>query len=271
MNKLLRYAGSKENFINLINPEINRTKNNIYVEPFLGSGGIFLNLEKEFDYYIINDIDPAIIKIFKTVKNCNYSDFLDFYNQVLTTFGGIKTKKGDSKEEYKANYYNFRNRFNSKLWKTDTDEEGFALIMLYNSCLNSLARWSKNGFNQSWGDRLYIPDETTWNIIKNKLSRTEIYNRDFFNLMEEIDNVDFCLFLDPPYNSGGKTGYNNISDEYYKKFIKYCKESANEILYTDIDHTDLEWNKIILRDQMRNISPHRRTEFTKMETMFINF
>lgn len=272
MNKLLRYAGSKETFSSIINPEINRSDKTIYVEPFLGSGGIFNNLEKVFDKYIINDIDPAIIRIFNTVKESSHADFMEFYGNVIRKFGNFKTSKhSELKEQYKANYYNFRNTFNKKLWKTDTIEEGFVLILIYNSCLNSLARWSKNGFNQSWGDRMYIPDETNWNNIKLKLEHTEIHNCDFFELLEELDQEKCLLFMDPPYISAPSFAYKTINTDYYLNFLKFCKETPAHILYTDVDHNDLDFTKITLRDNMRNISPNRTCELKNKEVMFINY
>lgn len=272
-NKLLRYAGSKDTYVSIINPEINRTNKTTYVEPFLGSGGVFINLEKEFDKYIINDIDPAIVRIFKTVKESSYEDFILFYERVICKYGNFKTSRDSIlKEQYKVNYYNFRNDFNKKLWKTNTQEEGFALILIYNSCLNSLARWGPNGFNQSWGDRMFIPDKSSWDIIQSRLKRTKIYNKDFFELINTIDNIDDCLlFLDPPYISAPSFAYKTINTNYYKDFLTFCKETHAHILYTDVDHDDLNFNKITLRDNMRNISPNRKEEFKKKEIMFINY
>lgn len=272
MNKLLRYAGSKDAFIDIINPEINVSTKSIYVEPFLGSGGIFNNLEKEFDQYIINDIDPAIVRIFKTVKESSYDDFLTFYNKVNTKYGNFKAGLDpELKEQTKANYYNFRNDFNKKLWKTDTEEEGFGLILIYNSCLNSLARWGPNGFNQSWGNRLYLPDDTNWNNIKAKLERTTIYNLDFFKLLDNVKQEDCMMFLDPPYISAPSFAYKTINKNYYANFLKFCRETPAHILYTDVDHDDLDLRKITLRDNMRNVSPNRKEEFKKKEIMFINY
>lgn len=272
MNKLLRYAGSKDRFIAVINPEINKSDKSIYVEPFLGSGGIFINLEKEFDKYIINDIEPAITRIFKTVKESSYDDFLTFYNKVITKYGDFKTSRNSGlKEQYKANYYNFRNDFNKKLWQTDSEEEGFGLIIIYNSCINSLARWGPNGFNSAWGDRMYIPDAINWNNIQSRLKRTEIHNKDFFELLDIVKQEECLMFLDPPYISAPSFAYKTINKNYYKSFLQFCKETSAHILYTDVDHDDLGFRKITLRDNMRNVSPNRKEEFKKKEIMFINY
>ena len=264
MIKLLKYAGNKEAFTPIINTEINRTTKSIYVEPFLGSGAIFNNLEKEFDKYIINDIDPAICKIFTTIKNSNHSDFIEFYDKVLLKFGDIKKSK--------ESYYEFRNSFNKKLWKTNTDEEGFCLILLYNACINSMARWSPNGFNQSYGNRIYLPIVEHWNSIKSRLERTEIHNKDFFELLADIENIDDCImFLDPPYISAPTSSYKTISSNFYKNFLEFCRTTKANILYTDVDHNELNMYKITLRENMRNISPNRKEELKAKEVMFYNY
>lgn len=63
MYRLLRYSGSKLNFIDKINPIISESKAKHYYEPFIGSGAVFINLNKEFDSYHINDLDKNLIHI----------------------------------------------------------------------------------------------------------------------------------------------------------------------------------------------------------------
>lgn len=268
MNKLFRYAGAKDKYIDIISKHINRyKKGSIYIEPFLGSGAIFLNIEDKFDSYIINDLDSNIIRIFKSVKEGDYSDFLVFYEDVLSKFGDIKKDKNA--------FYAFRNRFNEKLWKTDTIFEGFGLLMLYSSCINSLARFGPNGFNQSYGNRLYKPSQENWNEAKIKLNKTTIYNTDFITLMNNLDSsiIDNSLmFLDPPYFYGGDAGYKNLEEPYFREFIKYIEKSKAAIVYTDVKHEDLsnKWSHEIIRT-MQNISPNRKSEYTDQEALFFNF
>jgi len=118
---------------------------------------------------------------------------------------------------------------------------------LYNSCLNSLARFGPNGFNQSYGHRglkLNTFTEDNFNTVNTKLQNCKLYNLDFISLMDkiesnfEIDN-DVLMFLDPPYIKR-PAGYKTITDNYYITYIEYLKNSKANILYTDIDHEDLD-------------------------------
>lgn len=262
-NTIIRYSGSKINFMNDINTFINKTDKKIYIEPFFGSGAVFLNLEKEFDRYYINDIEPSIILIFNSIKKTNYNDFIEYVNHVHSKFGDIKRNK--------ESYYNFRNKFNEKLYNTDTIFEGFGYILLYNSCINSMARFGPNGFNQSYGNRLFIPSENEWNNAKKRLEKTELSNLDFFEFLNNLNESESdCLyFLDPPYIKR-EIGYKTISNDFYINYIKWINNTKANILYTDIDHNDLNLNKYELRT-MRNISPNRKSEYTDKEVMFYNF
>lgn len=264
--KLFRYAGSKDKYLDLINSQIIKSKKKIYIEPFLGSGSIFLNLPIDYDKYILNDLDGNIIKIFQTVKESPYINFIKFVELVKKKFGDIK--------ENKSAYYSFRDNFNQYLYNKYTPEEGFGLLLLYSSCINSLARFGPNGFNQSYGHRFFIPDENTWNITQQKLLKTTIYNLDFLVLIQQLETElsDSLLFLDPPYFYGGKVGYDSISKDWYQNYLQFLEHTTSDVIYTDILHQDLtsKWYSQIFRT-MRNISPNRQIEFTKEEVMYYNF
>lgn len=257
-NNLIKYAGTKLKFTNKINEYINNTEGRIYIEPFLGSGSVFLNLEKEFDRYILNDKDRNVIRIFKSFKDADYELFKACENTIKERFGDIKKNKED--------YYNFRNTFNKKLYLSDDITEGIYLFFLYNSCINSMARFGPNGFNQSFGNRYKSLTEEQFNNINKRLQKAEFYNMDFFDLDIPENSV---MFLDPPYFYKQTKNYEIIDQTWYDNFIQYLKDSSNEIIYTDVDHKDIDWNKEIIR-KMQNISPNRKEEYTLDECIYTN-
>lgn len=264
INNIIKYSGSKTKYLDTINSFINLSDKTIYCEPFIGSGVIFFNLEKQFEKYYINDLDSNLCLIFETVKKYSYSEFIEFYNNVINKFGDIKKNK--------ESYYNFRNSFNDKLWKTNTKEEGFGLILLYNLCINSMARFGPNGFNSSFGNRLYISTELMWNNCQNILNKCVITNLDFFDFIKYINKQynedELLLMLDPPYIKR-ETSYKTISNSFYIKYINYLKEIKSDVIYTDIEHDDLlNYNKIILRE-MRNSSPNRLEEYTNLNEVIL--
>lgn len=262
MNKIIRYSGSKIKYSRQLNKLINYSDKQVYVEPFLGSGAIFLNLTKNFDKYIINDIDRNIVRIFKTMKEIEYEDFNNLYQNVLKTFGQINTKEG---------YYAFRHWFNITHWKKETLEEGVYLVMLANSCINSMMRFGVHGFNQGCGMRDFTPahSKEIHENIKSRLQKTEIYNLSFFNL--EIPN-NSLLFVDPPYFYHPSYSYIGFNNQQFMNFIQNLKTTDNHVLYTDVIHGDLDWEYRLLREDMKTTSPFKKSESTgHQEVVYFNF
>ena len=223
-NKIIRYSGSKIKYISQLNRLINHSDKKIYVEPFLGSGALFLNLSKKFDKFIINDIDRNIIRIFMTMKEIEFEDFHELYLLVLKNFGQIDEKDG---------YYLFRKWFNETQWKKDSVEEGVYLIMLANSCINSMMRFGENVFNQGCGKRDFtkLHDKIAHENIRERLSKTEILNENFFDI--KIPN-DSLIFADPPYFHRPSHSYIGFNNGDFNNFMTYIKTSKNHVVYTDI-------------------------------------
>ena len=217
--------------------------------------------------YIINDIDENVIYIWKSVLDFSYKDFVDVKNYIYDKFGDIKTNK--------ESYYNFRNSYNDNLHFTNKKEKGLFLYFLANSCINSLLRFSEMGMNQSFGNRLYFLKELDYNIIKNKLRKSQIKNVDY---KEIIDNFKDCvMYLDPPY-SNTDVSYkqefkNNDQQILIDKIIKLSKH--NKIFYSDLENEIsnrlLENNfKNVKTKDIINISPNRKNNNVRNEVLYYN-
>jgi len=242
--KFFNYSGTKLKYIDSINPYLNSSTADTYVEPFLGSGAIFFNLTKEFDNYILNDIDRNIVRIYKTFQNGEYSSYIAFIEMVSSTFGNIK--------ESKESYYNFRNWFNEKLWNTDTLDEGYGLHMLANSTINSFLRFGPNGMNNSYGERFTQLNELDFNMIQSKLLNATILCESYETILKQYPNA--CYFLDPPYINEPSSYSNKFTDVSFNTFIETL-ESIDEFVYTDIlNDSNNILNYEIIRD-MRSTAP----------------
>lgn len=259
MNKFFRYSGAKDKFTPLINANL-KTDKKIYCEPFVGSGGVLFNLNKEFDRYIINDIDRNIIRIYKTFKEIDYNYYIFKVNEVFDKFGKIKLKDDPNG---KQNYYNFRNWFNSNHWKTETIDEGIYLYILANSCINSMFRFGPNGMNQSFGNCCYLLDEKTFNNVNNILQKTEIKNGSYKDLLKE----DAFFFFDPPYASQNSS-YTGFSFEDQREFLELIKDK--EYLYTDIlnEINEKLENRLIIREMSSTAPNSDKSKNSNMECLF---
>jgi len=258
--KFFSYSGSKEKYMNLLNPFIDKTNKKVYVEPFVGSGAILFNLTKKFDKYVINDIDRNIIRIFNTFKEINFNDYNNLLNKIINEFGCIKTNK--------ESYYLFRNWFNQNFWKSESIEEGVYLHILANSCINSFLRFGPNGMNQGWGNRLYILSNENFLKIKSVLIKTEILNEDYKQIINNYK--DAFYFFDPPYFSQ-ESSYKGFSENEFVEFLNKIKNL--EFVYTDIlneFNKDIQ-NKMIIRN-MRKTAPSTNKNLTgNLEYLFSSF
>jgi len=251
-NRFFTYSGSKFKYTELINPIINKTNKNIYAEPFVGSGAILFNLEKD---------------IYKTFKNIEYEYFKEKEKFILDKFGFFKAKHMDieSKNEAKENYYNFRNWFNKNYWNTNSIEEGIYCYMLSNMVINSMLRFGPNGMNQSFGNRYYMIDEKTFSNIKNILEKTTIMNGDYKEVFRLYP--DSLFFLDPPYFSQDSS-YKGFTEAQFKEFLDLIKDK--EYIYTDIlnEHNSFLDNKILVRNMSSTAPSSSKQKTGNIEYVF---
>lgn len=100
MKPILKYPGGKSNELNIILQEIPDFKGN-YIEPFIGGGALFFNLNKKS---IINDINSNLIKFYKEL-NENIKDKIDLLVDLFNN---------NSEKENKKLYYKIRDYYNNK-------------------------------------------------------------------------------------------------------------------------------------------------------------
>lgn len=259
-----KYSGRKLAFVDQINSIYHNmffsldTKSLTYIEPFLGSGAIFYNLTLPFKDYILNDLDPNVVKIHSAIKENPLSIYKDFLSYVKKNWPSLKDKDC---------YYDFRNYFNQNVWQKNDPLEGFWLQMLFNTCINSMARFGPNGFNQSYGDRTGegFTTDRMYTHFHNRLQKATIYNKDFFELIKEIGvkEEEQFLFLDPPYIRR-EAAYETITEDFYESFLNLLKEIGGKFIYTDIDEDQLDFPKLILRESMNSTAPSSSKEKTGM-------
>jgi len=270
MNRFSRYAGSKIHFIEKFNAITSALDKKTYVEPFFGSGAIFFNLTKEYEKYVINDVNPHVINSVKSFRDGTYSQYISIKEDVFNKFGDIKSNK--------ESYYNFRNWFNEEYFGKNKDlvTEGFMFHFLMNSCINSLVRIGPNGFNQSYGNRFFVVDEPTFKELNRRLNlNVEIVSKDYVDVIKENDTKDSLFFLDPPYFVRSEVGYQKTysKEDDLIKFIDLIKPLKGSVIYTDIacdTHDALGWNMYNTK-MLQNISPLRRNETENQEVFFNNF
>jgi len=267
---LFSYAGNKSFLKNTINMMIpNSTES--YSELFLGSGGIYRNLNKEnIKEYILNDLDSNIFKIWCSFFELKvYSELLYYRDKIYKDFGNIKKSK--------ESFYKFRTWYNENSWKKDTIESGIYLYFLFNSCMNGMARFGPNGFNQSFGgtNRFALTTKENFNNFKEKQKFTKLYNKNYKELIQDSVKDNNVLFLDPPYYSQEISYTYGFNLNKHLEFLEIIKSLKCKVIYTDIlneyNSSYLkDWNIINIR-KIQSIAPIRKTNTENKEVIFYNF
>lgn len=276
LNRAFRYAGSKQFLVDIVNSKILEYMPDCenYVEPFLGSGAIFYNLDNSLNNVksYLSDIEDFICSMHRAIDNNTYENYQACLSFVEKEFGDIKTNK--------EAYYQFRNWWNDTFYKTKlyTKDAYLYLLMLANSCINSMLRFGPKSMNQSFGHRHYIIKENIWNKLNRRLKNANICVCDYAETFEKTRHLEnIVYFLDPPYSDRQMTYSNSFNKDRYIELLldisNNCK-TRKLFLYTDTENDKSDellkygWIKEIVRT-MRTICPKSHSEITHNEVLYI--
>jgi DNA adenine methylase len=211
MKPLVKWSGGKTKEIKLFKEYYPRNFKR-YIEPFVGGGAVFFDLE--FKNNVINDIHPDLINFYKQIKLGHANDI---YN-LMTKFPN----------EEKV-YYFIRDKFKSK----NDIEKAFVFFYLRKTCYRGMLRYNKKGkFNIPFGRYATYNFE----ILKNKnyeelLKNTEVYSNSFEEIFNKYNNENNFMFLDPPYDSAFTDyGYCKYDKKNHIKLFEYFKSTKNKCL-----------------------------------------
>ena len=208
----LFYVGDKYKLISDIKTffpqQINR-----FVEPFVGGGSVFLNVDAES--YLLNDFDKNIIDIhqFLCAQNKDEACFFKDIFDVIARYKLSCSYKKDVvplslKQQYKKTYYaHFNKEGFTKLKNSYNTSDKNNVLWLYVLLIygfNRMLRFnSKGDYNLPVGNVDF--NKNVYNALTNYFTVTQkrnIYwkNLDFrtFFKQEKFSKNDF-IYLDPPY------------------------------------------------------------------------
>jgi len=269
MRKLYTYMGSKDRHLVLLNNIINNSHSKNYCEPFLGSGSVFLNLQKDFEKYYLNDLQEENILAFKFAKQLNEEFIIRVFNETKSKFPLAN----------KEMFYAFRDNL-CNVTDNDKIDKAVYIFRIYNTCINGMIRFNKNKFNSAYGgdqrsflhnlnDRLcnYID---SINYIKSK--NIEVSNKSFEDLLNKKD----CLyFFDPPYITNEMACNAGFDSSKLEKLIDFMLNTKEEFVYTDmlnnINKKLLDKFNYCTVDKIRSIRPKKGFDRKKEEIVVWNF
>lgn len=179
----------------------------VYAEPFLGGGAVFLALAKEgrFDYAVLCDRNPELINLWIQVR--------DAVEGVMEAARQWRYGKDE--------YYAVR-----ATTPTDPVEAAARTLWLNRTCFNGLYRKNRGGgFNVPFGSHKNprIVNEENLRACSEVLQGVELDVRDFAGLLEEA-GPGWVVYCDPPYWPVSSTA----------KFTAY-----DGFVFTEADHVRL--------------------------------
>jgi DNA adenine methylase len=154
----LKWAGGKGQLLEQINQHLpNELENGSitrYIEPFVGSGAVFLHTAKLYNIseFFILDVNEELFLAYKTIQK-NREKLIDLLSEFQSEYLSLDEAK---RKEY---YYHVRTLFNLQRNKIDFQnynqdwiERTAQLIFLNRTCFNGLFRVnSKGDFNVPMG------------------------------------------------------------------------------------------------------------------------
>ena len=181
MKPFLKWAGGKYRLVQLIKSTL--PQGNRLIEPFVGSGAIFLNTE--YKEQLLADSNPDLISLFQLIQK-EGQGFISYCQGLFV-----------SENNTELAFYQLREEFNST---NDLRRKAALFVYLNRHCFNGLCRYnSKGGFNVPYGryTKPALPEkEMSYFYEKSKRAVFEV--ADFITTMEKAVTGD-VVYCDPPY------------------------------------------------------------------------
>ena len=215
----IKWVGGKNQLIptfeGLLPSKIDQMENMTYIEPFIGGGAMLFYMLQRFEnikYAVINDLNPDLIKAYKTIKK-NPEALIQ--NLSLIERDYLEINEEEKRKEF---FLSVRKRFN----KGDmSDVDNTTMLMFLNrTCFNGLYRVNSKGeFNVPFGKykNPTICDPNTIYADSEILQKVEIISGDFEQTEQYVSENTFVYF-DPPYRPLDATS----------SFNSYAKEAFND-------------------------------------------
>ena len=290
------YVGDKYKLVREIKTHFPTTINR-FIEPFVGGGSVYLNVNA--NEYLLNDIDSYVIDIHKFLSSYidKKNDFFDLIFSIIEKYNLSFSYKKDIvplelKEQYKKTYFAHFNKQNFNQLKADynnSKERNIAelyVLLIYG--FNRILRFnSKNEYNLPVGNVDF--NTNVFNALSdyfnlNKTKKTSWYNQNFKQFLNSIEyQEDDFIYLDPPYlitfseynklwNEKTETELLQLLDNLNEKGVKFA--ISNVTHYKEKENSQfIEWSEKYNSYQIKSnyISYHDNTIKKFNEVLVTNY
>ena len=238
MRSALKWAGGKKKIVSEIASLLPKKGKKRLVEPFVGGGSVFLNLD--FDEYLLVDMNKDLINLFNIIKNQPtefIADAQKFFN-------------GDHNQPEK--YYNFRSQFNQS---DDPYERSLLFLYLNRHGYNGLCRYNKSGgYNVPFGryKHPYFPNEEL-KYFSEKAQKATFMQGDFETAFAQLE-ADDVVYCDPPYSPINRTSNftayagNSFTDEDQLRLVHCAEVARSKKIPTLISNHYVDFTRELYKD-----------------------
>lgn len=222
----LKWAGGKKKVINDIASLLPTKGKKRLVEPFVGGGSVFLNLD--FEDYLLVDMNQDLITLFNLIKGQP--------TQFITDAIKFFTSENNQSEMY----YEFRRQFNQS---TDPYERSLLFLYLNRHGYNGLCRYNQSGgYNVPFGryKHPYFPQKEL-EFFSEKAQKATFMQGDFEAAFSQLQ-ADDVVYCDPPYSPINRTSNftayagNSFTDEDQQRLVKCAERARNKNIPTLISN-----------------------------------
>jgi DNA adenine methylase len=185
----LKWAGGKRLIVSKIAKLIGKHPRERLIEPFVGGGSVFLNLD--FDAYLLADTNPDLINLFNQIKH-NLGKFIELSQTYFSP-----------EFNNEARYYETRQAFNTC---REPLQRAALFLYLNRHGYNGLCRYNQKGeYNVPFGryKKPYFP-ALELGHVQQRTKTAEFVCGDFSVVFEQAQPGDL-IYCDPPYTPRGKT------------------------------------------------------------------
>ena len=235
------------------------------IEPFVGGGSVFMNVEAE--EYLLNDLDRFVIAIHQMLSGYigRLDDFYNEFVEIVDRYGLSLSYRAnvvpdELKKAFPKTYYAKYNKEGYNRMKADFNQGGqIDIQMLYVLLIygfNRMLRFNKKGeFNLPPGDvdfnaNAYEALSDYFTILQNR--HIEWNNLDFREFLHGIEyRQNDLIYLDPPYLIT------------FSEYNKFWNDETEHDLLTLLD----ELNQEGVRFAISNVTHYR----CKINEVFLNW
>lgn len=186
---IIKWAGGKTRVLPDLLPFL--PKADCLVEPFVGGASVFLNTD--YRRYILADINPDLIGLYRAVKKDP---------ELFITIARTMFMAGNTQEAYTE----FRKQFNAL---PQGEERAAFFLYLNRHGYNGVCRYnSRGGYNVPYGKykSIYFPElEIRQFAEKANDTKTIFLCSPFERTLQVIEGVSCAIYCDPPYLPASKT------------------------------------------------------------------